>query len=75
MNCQAKIQDGFGNKYKCLELATTKLTIKTIVPHLQNKEVTRIRCLCDLHTSRLTSRYNYDIKHNGKKKSYTKEAI
>lgn len=75
MNCQAKIQDGLGNHYKCDEEAVFKITVKTIVPHLNNQLVTKVRCLCNLHSGRLISRHNYDIKHKGKQKTIIKEEL
>jgi hypothetical protein len=72
MDCQAKIQDGLGGNYKCLETATKKITIETFAPHLQ-RIVKKSRCLCDLHAARLKSRHNYRIKHMGKKTTIIEE--
>lgn len=65
MNCQAKIIDEFGNKYKCLQPATKQITTKTFAPHLQ-KDVVKTRALCSTHAARLKSRFRYKVKHCGK---------
>lgn len=62
MHCTAKIQDEFGNEYKCLKEAVSKITTITFASHLQ-KNVTKVRHLCSLHAGRVKSRFNYKIKH------------
>ena len=65
IQCQAKIQDGLGNHYKCNEEASVQITTKTFASHLQ-KTITKVRSLCPIHAGRLKSRFNYKIKHCGK---------
>ena len=74
MNCKAKITDEYGGKYTCLEIATKKITIITFAPHL-GKEITHIRCLCDLHARRLKNRHNYRIKHLSKQTILIQESL
>jgi len=74
MNCQAKINDHYGNKFKCGDEATKKIIIETFAPHLQ-KTVTKIRCLCSNHAKRLRNRHNYQIKNMGKKTILTQTEI
>ncbi len=70
MRCQAKVQDGFGNKYKCNNEATTKIKTETFASHLQ-KNVIKERCLCSTHAKRLKARFRYAVKHCGKKSVIT----
>lgn len=74
MNCQAKINDEFGNKYKCSEQAVKKITTETFASHVQ-KNVTRVRHLCSLHAGRLVSRFRYKVKHCGKKTIITETEL
>jgi len=66
MKCKAKIQDQFGNKYSCTNDATDELTITTFASHL-NRDVITVKCLCKKHLHSVKNRYNYQIKHCGKK--------
>ncbi len=74
MKCRAKINDHFGNKYACCNEATDKLTITTFAPHLQ-RDVITIKNLCKKHLSRTKSRYNYQIKHCGKKTTLKEQSL
>ena len=74
MKCQAKIQDEFGGKYKCYDEAVTKLIITTFAPHLQ-RDVITTKCLCSMHLHRTKNRYNYRIKHLGKKCTLKEEPL
>lgn len=74
MNCKAKVQDEFGGKYVCENEATTKLTIVTFAPHL-GRNVTHVKCLCNMHLGRVKGRYNYQIKHLGKQTTLTEEKL
>ncbi len=70
--CQAQIVE-YGQKFECGEVATKKLSITTIVPHLGNKEVTRSSYLCTKHNARKKSRHVYQVKHCGKKSTIIEE--
>lgn len=74
MNCKAIIHDEFGGKYKCLEEATVKVTIKTFAPHVQ-KVLTKSTCLCNHHKQRYLSRHRYQIKHLGKQTEIIEEML
>lgn len=74
MNCQARVQDEFGHKYKCLIPAVSKITTETFASHL-GRIVKKSRNMCSLHGSRLKSKYNYRIKHMGKKTTITEEKL
>jgi len=75
MKCQAKIIDNLGNKYYCLNEAKKELTIKTVVPHLNNKEKTRVKKLCNKHAKRTRGNHNYAVKHRGKHSVLTEKLI
>jgi len=70
LKCGAKINDHWGNKFKCLCEATKEITIETFAPHL-NAKVKKVRRLCDSHASSLLKRHRYKIKHLGKKTELT----
>lgn len=72
-NCKAKITGEWGSD-KCTEPATKRVTITTFAPHLQ-REVKKVRELCDKHASRLLHRHRYQIKHCGKKTTLNVEEI
>ena len=74
MDCQAKIHDCYGGKYKCIKEATMKLTAKTWESH-NNRFKTTVKCLCTNHGHRWKNRHNYRIKHCGSKSTITEESI
>ena len=74
MKCRAKITDHCGVKYTCHNDATDKLTITTFAPHL-NRNVITVKNLCKKHLHRVKNRYNYQIKHCGKKTTLKEENL
>jgi hypothetical protein len=74
IECRAKIVDEFGNKYKCSEQAVVNIITETFAPHLQ-RIVKKERLLCAHHAHRLRNKYNYQIKHCGKKCTITQQSL
>ena len=71
--CVAKINDSFGNKYRCLlEDYSIITSITTGKDGIVRK---RVKTLCKKHAGIYRRNMNYDVKHLGKKICFTEEII
>lgn len=59
-----------GAVFTCTSEAVQEITVITKVPHLNFKEVTRVKSLCSLHAKRFRNKLNYQIKELDKTKTY-----
>jgi len=67
--CQAKIQDHYSNKYKCL--LPDKFIITSAINGKDGKTRVRKKTLCEKHAKILRQNLNYRKKHLGGDLTYT----
>jgi hypothetical protein len=71
--CQAKIQDHWGNTYKCLLPDYSEITSITVLKN--GSIIKKVKTLCKKHAKIHKKNMRYAVKHNNKAVTYLEKLI